>query len=128
MCRNRSSVCERGGSRLNLLIWIVIIGAVAYVGYQYVPVAFRASTYKVYMQDTVDRGLATGQGISWVENQLRAGADNYGVPDSAVYKIEQRDGRIVANVHWTRPIPLPGYIYQYNFDHTVRSSGFFTSK
>lgn len=119
---------ESGGARLNLLIWVAIIGVVVYVGYQYVPVAFRASTYKVFMQDIVDRGVAMGQGSPWVETQLKAGAVDYDVPPDAIYKIEQMNGRIVANVRWTRPVPLPGYIYQYKFDHTVRSSGVFNTR
>lgn len=124
--RGRRRGGERGGARLNLLIWVAIIGAVAYVGYQYVPIAYNASLYKVHMQDTVDKAVALGKDAAWVESQFRASAVDYNVPPDAFYRIQKREGRMEANVRWTRPMPLPGYIYQYTFDHTVRSGGFLT--
>ena len=38
--------------------------------------------------------------------------------------VQNDNGRLAARVTWTRPVQLPGYVYQYNFDHTARSSGF----
>ena len=127
ICRSRRRSDERGGARLNFLIALAIIATVAYVAYQYVPVAYQASLFKVYMQDTVDKAVATGKPASWVQTELKASADDYGVPPDAVFKVEQRAGRLEVNARWTRPIPLPGYIYHYTFDHTVKSSGFFKS-
>lgn len=115
---------ERGEARLKLVVLLVVIAALAYVGYQYVPVAYQESLYKVYMQDTVDKAAVLNKPASWVEEQLRAGVAEYGVPADAVFKVEKRDNRLEANARWMRSIPLPGYIYQYNFDHTVKSSGF----
>lgn len=128
VCRDVGSRGQRGAARLNLVIFLVIVAAVVYAGYQYVPVAYHASLYKVYMQDTVDKAVATGQSTSWVETQFRASAAEYDVPPNAAYKIELRDGRMQASVHWTRPISLPGYTYQYDFNHTVKSANFLTSK
>lgn len=119
---------ERGAARLSLLIVLLLIGAVIYTAYQYVPVAYHASLFKVYMQDTVDKAVATGQGSSWVEMQLKGAAADYDIPPNAVYKVELRDGRMQASARWTHPISLPGYTYQYNFDHTVRSGNFLTPK
>ncbi|HEV2764053.1 MAG TPA: hypothetical protein VGV38_13805 [Pyrinomonadaceae bacterium] len=115
---------ECGASRLNLVVVLALLAAVAYVGYQYVPVAYRGSTYKVFMQDTVDRAAATGQTPAWVEKQLKAGAEEYGVPADAVYKAEMREERMRASVRFTRPVVLPGYTYEYAFDHTVTSDSF----
>ena len=118
---------ERGAGRLNFLIVVVVLAAAAYVAYQFVPVVMRASTYKVYMQDTVDRASASGQPAAWAEKQLKAAAAEYGVPETAVYKVEARDGRLQANVRFTRPVVLPGYTYEYEFDHTVTSGSFLAS-
>jgi hypothetical protein len=127
-CRGRGRPGEHGGSRLNLIIVLALIGVVVYVGYQYVPVAYNASLYKVYMQDTIDKAVATGKDTAWAEKQLRDGGEDYGVPQDAVFKVEYRNQRMEANAHWTRPIPLPFYIYKYEFDHTVRSSAFLTPR
>jgi hypothetical protein len=118
---------ERGGSRLNFTILLVVLIAGAYVGYQYVPVAYQASLYKVYMQDTVDKAVAAGKPMAWVEEQLKSGGNDYDVPTDAVFKVENRDSHLEVNARWTRPITLPGYTYQYNFDHTVRSIGLYKS-
>lgn len=115
---------ERGGARLNLIILLLVIATLGYVGYQYVPVAYQASLFKVYMQDTVDKAAATGQETSWVETQLRKASDEYDVPSDAVFKIEKREGRIEATATWTHPIVLPMYIYEYDFNHTVKSTSF----
>lgn len=118
---------QRGGARLNFLLVIVVLVVVGYVTYQAAPVAFNASSYKVYMQDTVDRAVALGQGEEWVKTQLRAGGPDYNLPPNALFDASKTEGRITARVRWTRPIPLPGYIYQYNFDHTVKSGKFLSS-
>ncbi len=117
---------ERGGARLNFLVVVAVIAVVAYVGYQYVPIAYNASIFKVFMQDTVDKAAVTSRTPEWVENELRANAPGYNVPPDAAITVKKNAGRLEARVRWTRPIPLPGYIYQFNFDHTVSSSNFLT--
>ena len=115
---------ERGASRLNLVIVLALLAVVGYSAYQYVPVAYRASLYKVYMEDTVNKAAATGQTTDWLREQLRKGGDEYGVPPDAAIEVTKKTSAVEARVHWTRPIPLPFYVYQYTFDHTVKSSSF----
>ncbi|HEX5708548.1 MAG TPA: hypothetical protein VFX96_14690 [Pyrinomonadaceae bacterium] len=116
---------QRGGARLNFLIIIAVLALCAYVAYQAAPVAFKASSYKVYMQDTVDKAVALGQGDEWVRAQLRSGGADYGVPPNAAIEASRNDeGRMTARVRYTRPITLPGYTYEYQFDHTVKSGQF----
>lgn len=115
------NIPERGGARLNFLVVVAIIAVVGYVGYQYVPVVYNASLFKVFMQDTVDKAAITSRTSEWVGNELRANAAGYGVPPDAAITVQKNEGRLEARVRWTRPIPLPGYIYQYDFDHTVKS-------
>jgi hypothetical protein len=127
-CKNAGSSGERGSASLKFIIFILVLAAAAYVAYLYVPIAYQASLFKVYMQDTVDKAVATGQTTAWVENQFRASAPEYGVPPNATYKVEQRDGRMQASARWMRPVVLPVYTYQYNFDHTVKSGSFLTPR
>jgi len=51
---------ERGSARLNFLIVMAILAAVAYAGYLYVPVAYHAYLYKDLMQNRVDAATALG--------------------------------------------------------------------
>ncbi len=116
---------ERGGARLNFLILIVIIGLLAYAAYNFVPVAYQASLYKVYMQDIVNKAAyPPGQTRDWVEAQLRAGSREYDVPPDADISVVVMNGQLEARVRWVRPIQMPGFVYQYKFDHTARSSSF----
>ncbi len=120
----RQAVGERGGARLKLLIVLALIGMIAYAGYQYVPVAYNAYLFQDYMQDRVNYAVMTDKpdAASWVERELRGSSSDYDVPSTAAISVQVRDGRIEARVQYIRPIPLPGYVYHYNFDHTVRSN------
>ena len=112
----------RGGARLNFLIVLSILVAGGYVGYQIVPLYYRASLLKAFMQDTVNMAAAAGKKGPWVEQQLRGNADDYGVPQDALIETTTRDGRMEAHVQFTSSVPLLVTTYQYTFDHTVKSS------
>src|SRR5688572_17280935 len=121
---------ESGGSRLSFLLVVAVIVLVGYAVYQYAPVAYDAFKYKDFMTVTVDKAAyPPGQSVAWVESQLRAGADEHGLaPEDLTLDVRNVEGRIVARVQWTRPVKLPGFIYEYKFDHTARSSGFLNTK
>jgi hypothetical protein len=113
---------ERGSSRLNFLIVMAVIVAIAYAGYQYVPVAYQASQLKVFMQDTVNNAVVTDKNAAWAEDQLRRSLPNYGAPPNALVTVANRESRIEAHVQYTVPVPLLVTTYEYKFDHTTRSS------
>jgi hypothetical protein len=119
---------ERGGARLKFLIVIVILGAVAYAGYLYIPVQFDAYRFKDLMQRDVDMAVAQGSPASWVVDQLAKSAAEYNVPSDAVITPTQQDNRMQIRVQFTRPIELPGYTYRYEFDYTAKSTSFLNIK
>lgn len=123
--RGRGISDERGGSRVNFLIVLLIIAVVGYALSQYAPVAYKAYLFKDYMQETVNRAaFPPGQSTNWVEQQLRASSSDYDLPSDMNIATQKVNGRVEARVRWSRDIPLPGYVYEYKFDHTARSSGF----
>jgi hypothetical protein len=113
---------ERGSARLNFLLLMAAIVALAYAGYQYVPVAYQASQLKVFMQDTVNKAVITDKDASWAEDQLRRSLASYGVPPDARITVANRESRLEAHVQYTIPVPLGITTYEYKFDHTTRSS------
>ena len=119
---------ELGGARTKFLIVILILGALSYAGYLYIPVAYDAYLYKDLMQHDVDVAVTQGYQSSWVVEQLTKAGREYNVPANAIITPVQRDNRIEVRVQFSRPIPLPGYTYQYEFDHTARSTAFLTIK
>ncbi len=121
---------ERGGARLKLLVTLLVLALAGYTASQYVPIAIHAYQYKDFMQQTVDRATfgQTQSGSEWVKAQLKANATEYAVPPEAIITATQRDGRIEARVQFTRLIPLPGYVYEYTFDHTARSTQLYSAQ
>jgi hypothetical protein len=119
---------ERGSARLKFIIVMAVIGVVVYMGYMYLPFAYQAYLFKDLMQHDVDVASSQGYPPSWVKDQLVKSAPEYGVPADAVINSTQRDNRIEVTVQFVRPIEFPGYTYQYNFDHTVKSTAFLTFK
>ena len=116
---------ERGGSRVNLVIVLAVLGLAAYSAYNYAPVSYHAFLFKDFMQDTVNKAAyPPGQSSEWITQQFRMAAKEYDLPADMYVNVQKDSGQIVARVQWTRPVKLPGYTYQYTFDHTVRSSGF----
>lgn len=117
---------ERGSARLKFLLVVIIIAAVAYAGYLYVPVAYSSYLFKDLMQQKVNTAAALGHPPAWVREQLMKSAADYEVPPDAEIVSTSKDGRLEVQVQFTRPIEFPGYVYDYNFDHTARSTDFLT--
>lgn len=117
---------ERGGSSFNLLVVLALLGLAVYSGFQYIPVAYQAYAFKDLMQQEVNIAAGTGKTPEVVKKQLAKQGADYGIPTDAKIIAEQRDGNLQATVKFTRPISLPGYVYQYEFDHTVKSSSMFS--
>ena len=119
---------ELGGGRLQFLIVITIIAATAYAGYLYVPVSFHAHTYKDLMQHYADVAATQGYQPTWVSQQLVKSAPEYDVPANAIITPLRRDERVEVRVQYVKAIEFPGYTYNYEFDHTVKSTAFLAFK
>jgi hypothetical protein len=119
---------ERGSARLKFLAVMAVIGIVAYTAYLYVPVAYQAYMLKDVMQHNVDLASTQGYPASWIKDQLTKAGKEYGVPPEAVIEPLQRENRMEVRVQFVRPIEFPGFTYQYNFDHTAKSTSFLTIK
>jgi hypothetical protein len=119
---------ERGSARLKFLLVMIIIAAVAYGGYVFVPVAYQAYVFKDLMQHDVDVAATQGYKPSWVGEQLTKSLPEYEIPQDAIITPTQLDNRIAVRVQFTRPLEFPGYTYQYEFDHTAKSTPFISIK
>lgn len=126
MSKDRSN--ERGSSTVKFVLVMAVIACVAYVGYLYVPVAYRAYLYKDLMQHYVDVAAAQGYKPQWAGDQLQKSKAEYEVPEDAIITPETRDNRIEVRVQFSKVIEFPGYEYTYEFDHTVKSTAFLTFK
>jgi hypothetical protein len=119
---------ERGSATLKFVIVMALMGTTAYLGYLYVPVAYQAYLYKDLMQHYADVAASQGYQPSWAGEQLVKSAGEYEVPANAIITPAQRDNRIEVRVQFVRVIEFPGYTYNYEFDHTVKSTAFLSFK
>jgi hypothetical protein len=119
---------ERGSANLKFVLVMAILITSAYAGYLYVPVAYQANTFKDLMQHYVDVAVAQGYPPSWAGEQLMKSAPEYQLPANAVITPAQRDNRMEVRVQYVRVIEFPGYTYNYEFDHTVKSTAFLAFK
>jgi hypothetical protein len=119
---------ERGSARLKFLLVMIIIAAVAYGSYVFIPVAYQAYLFKDLMQHDVDVAASQGYKPSWVGEQLTKSLPEYEIPQDAIITPTQLDNRIAVRVQYTRPLEFPGYTYQYEFDHTAKSTPFISIK
>lgn len=126
MQRHRTD--ERGSANLKFVVVMAILGMCVYAGYLYVPVAFQANAFKDLMQHYADVAATQGYPASWATQQLMKSAAEYDVPANAIYTPLQRENRMEIRVQYVRVIEFPGYSYNYEFDHTVRSTAFLTFK
>jgi len=115
---------ERGSASLKFVIVMLIIGASAYAGYIYIPIAYRAHTFRDLMQHYVDVASAEGKPPAWAGEQLMKSFAEYEVPANALSTPSKRDNRIEVRVQFVKPVEFPGYTYNYEFDHTARSTAF----
>src|ERR1044072_3152461 len=107
---------------------MALMATTVYLGYLYVPVAYQAYMYKDLMQHYADVAAAQGYAPSWGRDQLVKSSGEYDVPPDAVITPAQRDNRIEVRVQFVRVIEFPGYPYNYEFDHTVKSTAFLAFK
>ena len=119
---------ERGSARLKFLLVILILAAVGYAAYLFIPIAYQAYLFKDLMQHDADVAASMGYQPTWASDQLKKSLAEYGIPPDAIITAAQKDGRIEVRVQYTHLIQFPGYPYVYEFDHTARSTPFLTFK
>lgn len=126
--RQASRSGEHGGARLKFILVVLVVVVVGYAGYLYVPVAYQSYYIKDLMQHDVDVAAAQGHPVAWVADQLKKSATDYNIPPNAVITPTQEENRVVCRLQFTRSIEFPGYTYVYEFDHTAKSTTFFSIK
>ena len=119
---------ERGGAQLKFLLVMAFMGATAYAGYLYVPVAFQSYAQRDFMQHCVDVAATQGYPDSWVVQQMTKNAAEYNIPSDAVITAVLRENRVELRVQYIKPIEFPGYTYNYEFDQTTKSAAFLSIK
>jgi hypothetical protein len=125
---NRNS--ERGAAGLKFLIVFVFIILAANAGYNYIPVAYEAASFKQEMDTAVVRGLAASgrmKPLEVVQASIKRAAAENNVPYDAYVEVKPAGGGVQARVVYSKDVtilPFGLYTYSYNFDHTAVPTGY----
>lgn len=124
----KTRTSERGGARLKFVLVIAILAVVGYAGYQFIPVFYQSYQIKDLMENDVNTASQMGKPTSWIQEQLLKSFPEYGIPANAVITPTQQNNRMEVRVQYTIPVEFPGYVYNYEFDHTAKSGTFLNVK
>lgn len=131
--KNRHS--ERGGAGVKLLLVGIILVLAANAGFQFIPVAYNAESFKQEMSTAVVQAIALpssyGKTTDVVKQKIVAAAQAHDVPIDFQLDVKEKNKTITARVYFVKNVPvLPFgiYEYQYVFDHTAAPNGFLTDK
>ena len=124
----KARASEQGGARLKFLIVATIIALGAFAGYQFLPVAYQSYQIKDLMQNEVETAVGIGKSPQWVKEQLVKNSVDYAIPADAVIEPQQEGNRMQVRVRFTKPLDFQVYVYNYEFDHTAKSTTFLSIK
>ena len=124
---------ERGGAGVKFLSVAMVIILIGHAGYNYVPTAYQAASFKQDMETAVIQGITLpktyGKPAAIVLGKLTKSAQTNQLPDDVFIDVQENNKTISARVYYEKSVPLlPFGIYDYNyvFDHTASPSGFLT--
>lgn len=122
---------ERGGAGVKLTIILVILFLAAHAGFNYIPVAYAAESFKSEMYTAVVQGLAMpGRDLTPVDavkQRVQRAARANDIPEDALLEVKQVNKTVQAHVIYDKPVnilPFGLYTYNYHFDHTATPTGF----
>ena len=127
--KNRTS--ERGGAGFKLLVVLIILFSLAHAGYNYIPVAYEAESFKQDMQTAVVQAVslpgAQMTAIDTAKRKISIAAANNNIPKNALIEVKQVGNLTQARVRYFKPVnilPFGMYKYNFQFDNTATPTGF----
>jgi hypothetical protein len=130
MSENTYRKQERGGAGVKLVIVLTIIFLIGNAGYNYIPVAYQAESFKSELETAVVKGVAMptrATPLDAVKMRVRGAITENQIPEDAKVDVKMVKNVIQARVAYSRQVelmPFGMYTYNYNFDHTATPMGF----
>ncbi len=122
---------ERGGAGVKLISVLVILFLAAHAGFNYVPVAYQAESFKSEMYTAVTQSLAMPNRrltpVDAARERIQRAAISNEIPEDAEMDIKLVKQVVQARVVYTKTVnilPLGLFTYNYHFDHTATPTGF----
>jgi hypothetical protein len=117
---------ERGSARVRFIVVLAVVAVVAYMGFQYIPVAYQAHRFKSEIDQKVLDASGRGNDVELLKREIKTSAKNYGVPpETLTMDVGQLEGRLEVTVKYKRQVNiLPFWTYDYNFEYKSRGASF----
>ena len=127
---------ERGAAGIKFLIIVTILLLVAHAGFNYVPVAYNAESFKQDMQTAVTQvtampNLGGGNPSENLKSRIKRAAASNEIPENLWMDVQPSKSGLQARVVFTQNVsilPFGLYTYKYYFDHTATPVGFLTKE
>ena len=131
----RFTEAEHGGAATKFLIIFFVLVLIANAGYNYVPVAYDAASFRQEMDTAVVKGLASSgamKPLQTVTASMQRAISSYNIPPDAVVEIKPVGAAVIeVHVSYSKKVdmlPFGLYQYTYNFEHTATPSGYLTKQ
>jgi len=131
----RYTEAEHGGAATKFLIIFFVLVLIANAGYNYIPVAYDAASFRQEMDTAVVKGLAASgamKPMQTVTASMQRAISSYNVPPDAVVEIKPVGAAVIeVHVSYSKKVdmlPFGLYKYTYNFEHTATPSGYLTKQ
>ena len=130
--KNRES--ERGSAGAKFIATLFVIMLVAHAGYNYVPTAYDAESFKTDMGTAVLQGLALPGKLNPVDNvkaRIAKSIQANNIPVDALVDVKMSGNILTAHVTYAKQVnilPFGIYKYNYQFDYTATPTGFLTKQ
>ncbi len=114
-------VTRTGASRLGCLVFLLILVAVGYFGFNVGEVYFRYYRFRDAMEQEVH--FADTREDSAIVRRLAALADSLGLPDEAGrIGIQRRNNRVTISARYSETVELPLFVRELHFEPQVTRS------
>lgn len=122
---------EHGGAGFKLVLVLATLFLIAHAGYNFIPVAYEAESFKQDMQTAVVQAVALpGANVTMIDSakhKVLVAAANNNVPPNALIEVKQNGSVVQAHVKYTKQVnilPFGFYKYNYQFEKTATPTGF----
>lgn len=109
---------QRGGVRVETIVWLLILAAVALVCWEAVPVKIRTAEFYDYMEDQAK--FAANNPPEALKKEILRKAQELQIPVNEKTVTVRREGdniRFIAT--YEIPLEFPFYTYVWKFDHNI---------
>jgi len=107
---------ERGEGRIKFLLTLLVLVLCAYVGFQFIPVYWRAMQMQDATQTIVTQAVVQNLRDNDVRARLEEKAMEFSLPDNKKIELMHNGKKMIVRVSYTHDITLPFYSYPWMFD------------